>query len=139
MLLMIEQWASAIFRYAVATPRADTDRAAALNGAIHRLKTEHRKPLSREQIADFAKALYSYGGYRTTAIALRLMLVTFVRTVELRAARTTLAHAQRNKVRASYNQAEYLADRGAMMQHWADMADTMAQGGHKVQALRRTA
>lgn len=32
------------------------------------------------------KALDDYGGYRTTVIALRLMLLTFVRTVELRAA-----------------------------------------------------
>src|SRR3546814_19036243 len=32
------------------------------------------------------KALEKYGGYRTTVIALRLMLLTFVRTVELRKA-----------------------------------------------------
>ena len=84
--LLARQWASAIFRYAVATLRADTDPAAALKGAIHRPKVEHHKPLSRDQIVDFVKALDCYGGYRTTVIALRLMLLTFVRTVELRAA-----------------------------------------------------
>lgn len=42
------------------------------------------KPLSREQVVDFSRALEQYGGYRTTVIALRLMLLTFVRTVELR-------------------------------------------------------
>lgn len=84
--LLVRQWSSAIFRYAVATLRADSDPAAALKGAIHRPKVEHRKPLSREQIGDFAKALDEYGGYRTTVIALRLMLLTFVRTVELRKA-----------------------------------------------------
>jgi integrase len=84
--LLVRQWASAIFRYAVATLRADTDPAAALKGAIHRPKVEHHKPLSRDQVGDFVKALDSYGGYRTTVIALRLMLLTFVRTVELRAA-----------------------------------------------------
>ena len=31
-----------------------------------------------------------------------------------------LAHAERNKVRASYNQAEYLEERRQMMQAWAD-------------------
>ena len=36
-----------------------------------------------------------------------------------------LAHAERNKVRASYNQAEYMEERRAMMQDWADMVDTM--------------
>lgn len=39
-----------------------------------------------------------------------------------------LAHAERNKVRASYNQAEYMEERRTMMQDWADMVDTMMQG-----------
>jgi integrase len=227
--LLLRQWSSTIFRYAVATLRADSDPAAALKGAITRLKTKHRKPLTRADLPRFIKALDSYGGYRTTVIALRLMLLTFVRTVELRAAhwaeidldraewripagrmkmrelhivplsrqavelllelrsltggrsflfpncrrpnscmtatslnralermgfngkgsmgfsahgfRSTastilnelgyrpdvierqLAHSERNKVRASYNQAEYLAERRAMMQEWADLTD----------------
>ncbi|MBP9714438.1 MAG: integrase arm-type DNA-binding domain-containing protein, partial [Sterolibacterium sp.] len=69
--LLVRQWASAIFRYAVATLRADTDPAAALKGAIHRPKIEHRKPLTRDQIKAFVKALDGYAGYRTTVIALR--------------------------------------------------------------------
>ncbi len=243
MAVLLRQWASAIFRYAVATLRADSDPAAALKGAIHRPKVKHHKPLSRDQIADFVKALESYGGYRTTVIALRLMLLTFVRTVELRAAQweeidleraewripaermkkrephlvplsqqavelleelhtftggraflfpnyrnpktcmtpTTLnralermgfngkdsigfsahgfratastilnemgyrpdvierqlAHAERNKVRASYNQAEYLEERRAMMQQWADLTDELAKGDSKVKPIKR--
>jgi integrase len=39
-----------------------------------------------------------------------------------------LAHAERNKVRASYNQAEYMEDRRTMMQQWADMTDEMSKG-----------
>lgn len=240
--LLLRQWTSAIFRYAVATLRADGDPAAALKGAIHRPKTEHRKPLSRDQIAAFVHALEGYAGYRTTVIALKLMLLTFVRTVELRAACWTeidleqaewripaermkmreghivplsvqatellrelhthtggriflfpnyrnpqtcmtattlnralermgfagkesigfsahgfratastilnelnyrsdvierqLAHAERNKVRASYNQAEYLEDRRLMMQHWADLVDEIASGSDKVIPLK---
>ncbi|WP_442684725.1 phage integrase central domain-containing protein, partial [Staphylococcus pseudintermedius] len=42
--LLVRQWSSAIFRYAVATLRADGDPAAALKGAIHRPKVEHHKP-----------------------------------------------------------------------------------------------
>jgi integrase len=34
-----------------------------------------------------------------------------------------LAHQERNKVRASYNRAEYLAERREMMQVWADLLD----------------
>jgi integrase len=84
--LLVRQWSSAIFRYAVATLRADGDPAGALKGAIHRPKVEHHKPLSRKQIVDFKHAVGKYGGYRTTVIALQLMLLTFVRTVELRKA-----------------------------------------------------
>lgn len=243
--LLVRQWASAIFRYAVATLRADTDPAAALKGAIHRPKVQHHKPLSRDQVADFVKALDSYGGYRTTVIALRLMLLTFVRTVELRAAHwaeidldraewripaermkmrephivplsrqavellrelhthtggrsflfpnyrnpktcmtaTTLnralermgfngkdsigfsahgfratastmlnelsfrsevierqlAHAERNKVRASYNQGEYMEERRAMMQQWANLTDEMAKSDSKVTPIKQAA
>jgi integrase len=242
--VLLRQWASAIFRYAVATLRADADPAAALKGAIHRPKVKHHRPFSRNQIVDFAKALDRYGGYRTTVIALRLMLLTFVRTVELRAAEwdeidldraewripaermkkrephlvplcrqavellrelhtftggrtflfpnyrnpktcmtaTTLnralermgfngkdsvgfsahgfratastilnemgyrsdvierqlAHAERNKVRASYNQAEYLEERRTMMQQWADYLDNL-EAGAEVITLRGSA
>ncbi|MFC0127160.1 tyrosine-type recombinase/integrase [Ralstonia solanacearum] len=39
-----------------------------------------------------------------------------------------LAHAERNKVRAAYNHAQYLPERRRMMQHWADHLDQLAQG-----------
>ena len=232
--ILLRQWSSAIFRYAVATLRAEGDPAAALKGAIHRPKTQHHKPLSRDQVTDFMEAVESYGGYRTTVIALHLLLLTFVRTVELRAAsweeidlkraewripaermkkrephlvplskqvvellqelrkltggqqwlfpnyrrpktcmtsttlnralermgfngkdsigfsahgfRATastilnemgyrsdvierqLAHKERNTVRASYNQAEYLEERVTMMQQWADYLDQLRTG-----------
>lgn len=42
--------------------------------------------MSAEQIGDFKARLTKYGGNRTTVIAMRLMLYTFVRTVELRKA-----------------------------------------------------
>ena len=41
-----------------------------------------------------------------------------------------LAHAERNKVRASYNQADYLEERRQMMQTWADFIDAQAAGGN---------
>ena len=84
--LLLRQWCSAIFRYAISTLKADNDPTAALKGAINRPRVKHSKPLSRSDIPRLIKALDEYGGYRTTVIALRLMLLTFVRTVELRAA-----------------------------------------------------
>lgn len=95
--LVVRQWCSAIFRYAVATLRADSDPAAALKGAIQSQKVKHRKPLSRAQIPGFTKALEEFGGYRTTSIALGLLMLTFVRPIELRGAEWTevdLDHAE---------------------------------------------
>ncbi len=34
-----------------------------------------------------------------------------------------LAHSEKDAVRASYNRAEYMAERQKMMQHWADFID----------------
>ncbi len=244
--LLLRQWCSAVFRYAVATLRSDGDPATALKGAISRPRTKHRKPLSRGEIVEFLKALESYGGERTTVIALRLALLTFTRpykelaqaewpefdldrasewripgarmklrephivplskqAVEVlrdlrrsagdqrllfpntrrpetwmtattlnralermgfngkgtigfsshgfRATASTilneegyrpevierqLAHKERNRVRASYNQAEYLEERRLMMQKWADMIDEMVNETNKV-SLRRVA
>jgi integrase len=232
--ILLRQWTSAIFQYAVANLKAKYDPAAALKGAIKRPKVRHHTPLSRGQLADFVLQLDEYGGYRTTVIALWLMLLTFVRTKELREAEWTefdldnalwripaermkmrephlvplshqavkllrelktltggqrwlfpnnrrpktcmtattlnralermglsgkgsigfsahgfratastilneegyrsdvierqLAHKERNQVRASYNQAEYLDERRTMMQDWSDMVRDMMGG-----------
>lgn len=84
--IILRQWCSAIFRYAVVTLRADHDPATALKGAVHRPKVNHSRPMSREQIGEFKFKLVAYGGNRTTVIALQMLLHTFVRTVELRLA-----------------------------------------------------
>lgn len=227
--ILVRQWCSAIFRYGIATLRADNDPTAALRGSIVRPRVEHRKPLGKADVRPFMKALDNYQGLAWTATAMRLLMLTFVRPVELRAAEwkefdleaaewripagrmkmreshivplsaqatallkelkaaatshwlfpnvrrpstfmsgTTLnralermgyggkfsshgfratastmlnelgynpdvierqlAHAPRNKVRASYNRAEYLAERRKMMQGWADYLDGLAAG-----------
>lgn len=228
--LLVRQWCGAVFRYAVATLRADGDPTTALRGAIHRPKVEHRKPLSRTEIPHLLEKLEVSGGNRTTKIAMRLLMLTFVRPVELRAAEwkefdldrrewripaermkmrephiiplslqaiellrelqeitggngylfrnyrrpktymtaTTLnralermgfgkrfsshgfratastmlnemgyrpdvierqlAHKERSATRASYNRAEYLAERQEMMQSWANTIDALARG-----------
>jgi integrase len=235
--LLIRQWCSAVFRYAVTTLRADGDPTVALKGAIDRPKVQHRKPL--KDIPKFLEALQKSGGYRTTKIAMRLLLLTFVRPVELRAAEwaefdldanewripaermkmrephivplsiqavellrelqtitgsnrllfpnhrrpkecmtaTTLnralermgyqgqfsshgfratastmlnemgyspdwierqlAHKERNAVRASYNQAQYLDERRKMMQQWAAYIEAIENGG-QVTPIRKT-
>lgn len=49
-----------------------------------------------------------------------------------------LAHAERNKVRAAYNRAQYMDERRRMMQAWADYLDALRTGA-KVIAFKRKA
>jgi integrase len=49
-----------------------------------------------------------------------------------------LAHAERNKVRAVYNRAQYMAERKKMMQAWADWLDAL-RVDNKVAVLKRRA
>ena len=50
-----------------------------------------------------------------------------------------LAHAERNKVRAAYNRAQYMAERKTMMTAWADYLDVLRDDTGKVIAFKRKA
>ena len=225
-----------VFRFAILTGRCTSNPASELRGVIKQRKVEHRAALGRVDIPEFLAKLKAYDGRAETRLGLRLLMLTFVRTGELRGARWSeidldraewripaermkmkeehivplatqtvavlqeletftawspllfpgtkdglkpvsentwlfalyrmgyhgratghgfralastclnelgwnpdvierqLAHSQRNKVRAAYNRALYLADRRKMMQAWADFID--AQASNKVIALR---
>lgn len=82
--ILIRQWCSGIFRYAVATLRADNDLAAALKGAIKRPPVKHKTALSKESIRTLQQRIESGGATREVKIALHLLLLTFVRPGELR-------------------------------------------------------
>ncbi|MBK7591490.1 MAG: tyrosine-type recombinase/integrase [Betaproteobacteria bacterium] len=235
------QVASQVFRYAVATGRCERDPAPDLRGALTPHKGKHQAAVPLEEFPALLRAIDSYGdlGDMMTGYALRLLMLTFVRTNELigaewseideagatwivparrmkmktehvvplsrqaletlrqvraigggsrymfpgrnpdkpissntmlfalyrlgykgkmtghgfRAIASTvlnesgfrpdvierqLAHCERDEVRGSYNRAEYLPERTAMMQQWADMIDALAQGA-KVIPLQRKA
>lgn len=85
--LQVRQWISAVFRFGVATLRADADPAAALKGAVQRKPINHSRPMSEADLAKFYRALADYKGHRVTVIALHLLPMLFTRTVELRCAR----------------------------------------------------
>lgn len=85
--LLIQQWSSQILRHAVRTLRADVDAAAAIKGATRRPKTQHKKALSEAEIATFRKRLNGARCEPAVAVALQLLLLTFVRPGELRCAR----------------------------------------------------
>ncbi len=78
---------STVFRYAIASCRLKTNPAADLKGALKSPYTRNYAHLSEKDIPGFLEALDNYGGYKTTKLAIRLLMLTFVRTGELRGAR----------------------------------------------------
>jgi len=75
-----------IFRYAVASGKAARDVTADLRGALQPVKSEHYARLSANELPDFLEALDKYDGDWQTRNAVKLLLLTFVRTIELRGA-----------------------------------------------------
>lgn len=79
--------ASAVFRYGIATGRCVQDPTVALRGALRPPKsTKHRAALIPRDLPKFLKALSAYQG-DLTRYAMELVLLTFVRTSELRFAK----------------------------------------------------
>ncbi len=232
----LRQTCGQVFRYAIATRRAKDDPTAALRGAISApRRSRGHKAMPLNEIPNFLRVLAGYDGDLRTRLALRLIVLTFARTTEIRAAKWSefekldnesqalwripaermkmkrehivplapqalavlrelrtlagscatpylfpsasreghmsnntmlyamyrmgyhgratihgframastalnemgfrpdvierqLAHEEQNAVRAAYNRAEYLAERRAMMSHWADYLDALAEG-----------
>jgi integrase len=70
------------------TGRAKDDPSADLKGALGApARKRGHKAMSRDELPNFLRALEAYDGDPRTRIALRLIILTFVRTGELRAAR----------------------------------------------------
>jgi integrase len=233
---------SQIFRYAIASGRCERDAAADIRGALKpKAPVQHVAAISSKELPDLLRKIDAYtddgDGELQTKLALQLMVLTFVRTTELRAAawdefdiagalwripaermktgiahtvplstqaldvlaklralnagysfvfpgrtpskpmskntilfalyrmgfrgRMTghgfravastmlnemgfdadaverqLAHVQKNKVRAAYHRSEYLPERKAMMQHWANVLDQLRSDSAKVTPIR---
>lgn len=84
--ILVRQMVSQVYAFGVARLKADSDPTWPLRRAIIRPKVQHAAPKDRDTIRDLLQRVHAYGGNRTTAIALRLLLLTFVRTGELRKA-----------------------------------------------------
>jgi len=79
-----QQLISAVFRYGIATLRADSDPTYALRGAITAPKVQHYRPVPLEEIPILIEKTKNYGGRIETIFAIRLLLLTFLRGGELR-------------------------------------------------------
>jgi integrase len=81
------QTSGQIFRYAIATGRARRNPSVDLRGALKaKERTRNYAALSESELPDFLKKLHAYDGQPQTKLAMRLLLLTFVRTGELRGA-----------------------------------------------------
>ncbi len=76
-----------IFRYAVATGRAERDISADLRGALKTRKKENYSRLEAKELPEFFSKLEEYDGELQTKLAIKFLLLTFVRTGKLRGAR----------------------------------------------------
>jgi integrase len=84
----IMHMASAVFRYGVATGRCHRDPTTDLKDALKpALAPKRRTALPAKDLPGFTKALESYDGDIVTKLALKLTVLTFVRTGEIRFAK----------------------------------------------------
>jgi len=83
----IHQICGQIFRYAVATGRAERDPAADLKGALPPAKPKHHPSIAEPaKVGQLMRAIQGYSGTFVTACALKLAPLLFVRPGELRQA-----------------------------------------------------
>ena len=81
------QRCSNIFRYAIQTGRANVNPAGDLQGTLKIRKVKHQPSLPRTELPKFLNRIKTYDGLIQTRLALRLLILTFVRPGELRGAR----------------------------------------------------
>ena len=75
-----------VFRYGILTGRCTTNPASELRGVIKQRKVKHRAALSLSDLPEFLEKLKNYDGRPETRLGLQLLMLTFVRTGELRGA-----------------------------------------------------
>ena len=85
----VKQSIAAVCRFAVQRGIALQNPASDLDGLVKQRKVQHRASLPREELPAFLTALDTYGqrGRLLTQLAIRLLVLTFVRSGELRGAR----------------------------------------------------
>jgi integrase len=87
-----------------------------------------RRPETYVSENTWTYALYRLGYHgRATGHGFRASASTILNEIGFHAdvIERQLAHAERNKIRAAYNKAQYLPERRTLMQEWADLVDLL--------------
>jgi integrase len=82
----VKQLCGMIFLYAVASDLAKHNPAADLKSALQPVKKKHYHYLQADELPEYLQKLEAYDGEPMTKLALKMLLLTFVRTIELRGA-----------------------------------------------------
>ncbi|KNC90537.1 tyrosine-type recombinase/integrase [Trabulsiella odontotermitis] len=82
----VRQRCSEVFRYAIVTGRAEYNPAADLACALQGYEKHHYPFLDASELPEFLQKLSSYSGSLITLLATRLLMLTGLRTIELRMA-----------------------------------------------------
>lgn len=100
-------------------------------------RNDPSKPLSDGAIGAMFKRIGYHG--RQTAHGFRHLVSTALndRGYEVDWIERQLAHGDPDKIRGTYNKAQYLEPRRKMMQEWADLLDSMRKDGSNVLPIRR--
>ena len=85
----IMQMCGQIFMYAIATGRAERNPVPDLRGALKTPIVKHYSFINESELPAFIEKMEAYDGGFQTRLALRFLLLTFVRSNELRAAKWT--------------------------------------------------
>ena len=87
-LRKVRMWASGVFRHAIATGRAESDPAAPLRGTFKAHKPRNFAAITKaDELGELVAKIRDYDGSIITRCGLLLMVYTFTRTKELRAAK----------------------------------------------------
>jgi integrase len=80
------QYCGQVFMYGIATGRADRNPASDIKGALKTPVKKHFAYLKNTELPEFLERLDAYDGTLQTKLAVKLLMLTFVRTTELRSA-----------------------------------------------------
>ena len=97
--ISLRQWCSAVFSYGVRNLRAGFDPTTVLRGAVTRPSIKHKNPLTKDQIPQMVLQLANSTLKPATRIALKLLMLLFVRPSELRKAEWTEFDLERGEWR----------------------------------------
>lgn len=84
---IVKQLCGQVFMYAIATSRAERNPVPDLRGALKTPVGKHHAYLKAAELPDYLERLNSYASTPLIKLALIFLLLTFVRTIELRTAR----------------------------------------------------